>query len=189
MGVTLFGGAFDPPHVGHVELVRAAKERFDVPQLIVLVSEAPGHKGVSLPAETRLELARAAFPDEDVRLDPYARTVDLLRAEHFDDPLFVIGADEFCDFPTWTEPAAVLGLTRLAVGTRPGFPTEKIDAALDRVSRLDRVLFFEIEPNPAASRDIRGLAEAGESLDSLVPPAVAAIIAERKLYVRSSGLH
>lgn len=189
MGVTLFGGAFDPPHVGHVELARAAKERFDVPQLIVLVSVEPGHKGVFLPAETRLELARAAFPDEDVRLDPYPRTIDLLRAEHFDDPLFVIGADEFCDFPTWTEPDAVLELTRLAVGTRPGFPMEKIDAALDQVGRLDRVLFFEIEPNPAASRDIRGLAEAGESLDGLVPPAVAAIIAERQLYVRSSGLH
>ena len=64
-----------------------------------------------------------------------------------------------------------------------------IDAALDQVSRLDRVLFFEIEPNPAASRDIRGLAEAGEPLDGLVPPAVAKIIAERSLYVRSSGLH
>lgn len=189
MAVGLFGGAFDPPHVGHVELARAAKERFEIPQLVVLVSAAPGHKDVRLPAEARLELARAAFPDEEVRLDPYPRTIDLLRAEHFDDPLFVIGADEFCDFPTWKEPDAVLELTRLAVGTRPGFPTEKIDVALDLITRLDRVLFFELEPNPAASRDIRGLAEAGESLDGLVPPAVAAIIAERKLYVRSSGLH
>ncbi len=189
MGVGLFGGAFDPPHVGHVELARAAKERFAIPQLIVLVSAAPGHKDVLLPAETRLELAHAAFPDEEVRLDPYPRTIDLLRAEHFDDPLFVIGADEFCAFPTWKEPDAVLDLTRLAVGTRPGFPTEKIDAALDQIGRLDRILFFELEPNPAASRDIRAAAEAGESLDGLVPPAVAAIITKRKLYVRSSGLH
>lgn len=184
MGVALFGGAFDPPHVGHVELARAAKERFELPQLVVLVAAAPGHKDVRLPAETRLELARVAFPDEDVRLDPYPRTIDLLRAERFDDPLFVIGADEFCDFPDWKEPDAVLGLTRLAVGTRPGFPTEKIDAALDRIGRLDRVLFFELEPNPAASRDIRGVAEAGESLDGLVPPAVAALIVERGLYSR-----
>ena len=189
MGVGLFGGAFDPPHVGHVELARAAKEHFAIPQLVVLVAAAPGHKDVRLPAETRLELARAAFPDEDVRLDPYPRTIDLLRSERFDHPLFVIGADEFCDFPTWKEPDAVLELTRLAVGTRPGFPTEKIDAALDQVSHLDRVVFFELEPNPAASRDIRAVAEAGESLDGLVPPAVAAIIADQKLYVRSSGLH
>ena len=189
MAVGLFGGAFDPPHVGHVELARAAKQHFALPQLIVLVSGTPGHKDVRLPAETRLELARAAFPDEDVRLDPYPRTIDLLRAEQFDDPLFVIGADEFCDFPTWKEPDAVLDLTRLAVGTRPGFPTEKIDAALDRIKRLERVVFFELDPNPAASRDIRAAAEAGESLDGLVPPAVAAIIAEQKLYVRSSGLH
>ena len=189
MGVGLFGGAFDPPHVGHVALAKAAQERFHIAQLVVLVSEAPGHKDVRLPAETRLELARAAFPDDDVRLDPYPRTIDLLRAERFGDPLFVVGADEFCAFPEWKEPEAVLELARLAVGTRPGFPTEKIDAALDKLTRVDRVLFFELEPNAAASRDIRSLAEAGESLAGLVPPAVGAIIAERKLYVRSSGLH
>ena len=57
MAVALFGGAFDPPHNGHVALVRAAKNRFGLP-LIVLVSEHPGHKAVDLPAEVRLELAR-----------------------------------------------------------------------------------------------------------------------------------
>ena len=59
-------------------LAQAAKQRFELPRLVVLVSEHPGHKDVALPADARLELARAAFPDEDVRLDPYARTVDLV---------------------------------------------------------------------------------------------------------------
>jgi nicotinate-nucleotide adenylyltransferase len=185
----LYGGAFDPPHVGHVAVAHAAKERFDLPRLVVLVSEQPGHKGTHLPAPQRLELARAAFPADDVRLDPHPRTIDLLRAEPFDDPLFVIGADQFCDFLTWKEPDAVLELARLAVATRPGFPRDRLEAVLRRLDRPGRVLFFEIEPNAAASRAIRARAAAGEPLDGLVPPAVAELIAREGLYVREAGLH
>jgi nicotinate-nucleotide adenylyltransferase len=172
----LYGGAFDPPHNGHVALARGAKERFGIRRLIVLVSAAPGHKATHSPAEVRLELARAAFPEDDVRLDPYPRTIDLLRAESFDDPLFVIGADEFCSFLSWKEPEAVLDLAELAVGTRPGFPPERLEPVLERLSRPGRVHFFEIEPNPASSTAIR----AGGPAD--VPPAVAALIRENGLY-------
>ena len=177
----LYGGAFDPPHLGHVEVARAAKERFALP-LVVLVSERPGHKEVHLPAEERVALARAAFPDDDVRLDPHPRTIDLLRAERFDDPIIVVGADQFCDFLGWKEPGAVLDRTRLAVATRPGFPRERLQTVLDRLARPERVLFFDVEPNPAASRDLRALAAAGKPLDGLVPPAVARLIADRGLY-------
>jgi nicotinate-nucleotide adenylyltransferase len=182
VAVGLYGGAFDPPHVGHVEVARAAKARFGLPRLVVLVAEAPGHKGVHASAEERLELARAAFPDDDVRVDPYPRTIDLLRAEHFDDPLFVIGADQFCDFRSWKDPDAVLELARLAVATRPGFPRERVDAVLRDLRQPDRVVFFELEPSPAASTDARALAAAGRPLDGLVPPAVAALIEARGLY-------
>jgi len=182
VGVGLYGGAFDPPHAGHVAVAEAAKRMFDLPELVVLVSERPGHKDVHLPAETRLELARAAFPEDDVRLDPYPRTIDLLRAEQFDDPLVVIGADEFVDFRGWKEPDEVLEHARLAVATRPGFPREKLEAVLSGLRRRDRVVFFDIEPNPAASRDIRAAAAAGEPLDGLVPEPVARLIRERGLY-------
>ena len=182
MAIGLFGGAFDPPHDGHVALARAAKERFGVPRLVVLVSENPGHKDVDLPADVRLELARAAFPADDVRLDPYPRTIDLLRAERFDDPLFLVGADEFVEFPAWKEPDAVLELARIGVATRPGFDRALLDAVLGSLRQPDRVLFFDLEPNRAASRDIRGRAAAGEPLDGLVPPEVARLIAERGLY-------
>ena len=193
MTTGLYGGAFDPPHLGHVAVAAAAKRTFGLPRLIVLVAAAPGHKGVEAPAEARLELARAAFPDEEVRLDPYPRTIDLLRAERFDDPLFVIGADQFCDFPAWTEPGAVLERTRLAVATRPGFPRARLDAVLATLRQPERVLFFDVEPNPAASRAIRSLAAAGEPLEGLVPAGVAALIEEGGLYrgvdVHGSRLH
>ena len=87
----------------------------------------------------RLELARAAFPDDDVRLDPYPRTIDLLRAERFDDPLFLVGADQFRDFLSWQEPDEVLELARLAVATRPGYPREQLDAVLEQLDQPERV--------------------------------------------------
>ena len=180
--IALFGGAFDPPHVGHVAVARAVKQQFDVERLIVLVGEHPAHKGVHLPVATRVELARAAFPDDEVQIDPYPRTVDLLRAESFDDPLFVIGADQFCDFLSWKEPDAVLELAQLAVATRPGFPRDRLEAVLAQLRRPDRVRFFAIEPNPAASRDLRELAADGEPLTGLVPDAVWQLIRERGLY-------
>ena len=185
----LYGGAFDPPHVGHVEVARAAKSHFGLPRLTILVAEQPGHKETFLPAEVRLELARAAFPDDEVRLDPHARTVDLLRDERFDEPLFIVGSDQFCDFLSWKEPDEVLELAELGVATRPGYPGGPIDAVLEQLDQPERVHFFEIEPQPVASSDIRDLAAAGAPLTGLVPDAVNGLIRARGLYVREPGLH
>jgi nicotinate-nucleotide adenylyltransferase len=178
----LYGGAFDPPHLGHVAVADAARERFGVEQLVVLVSKRPGHRDVHAPAPDRLDLARAAFPDDDVRLDPHSRTVELLRAEAFDDPVFVVGADQFRAFLGWSEPNEVLDRARVAVATRPGFRWSELKAVLEALDRSDRVLFFDIPPNPNASTDVRARAAAGASLDGLVPPAVAELIRERGLY-------
>jgi nicotinate-nucleotide adenylyltransferase len=178
----LYGGAFDPPHLGHVAVAEAARKRFAVDRLVILVSECPAHRAVHAAVEDRLALARAAFPGDDVRLDPHPRTVELLRAERFEDPVFVVGADQFRDFLSWSEPAEVLERTRLGVATRPGFPQPELDAVLAQLDRPERVVFFELEPNPAASTDARSRAAAGEPLADLVPSAVARLIEERALY-------
>jgi nicotinate-nucleotide adenylyltransferase len=180
--VGVYGGAFDPPHSGHVAVAQAAKQQYGLPQLVVLVAAAPAHKDVHATADERLELARAAFPADDVRLDAHARTIDFLRAAEVEQPLLVIGADQFSSFPTWKEPDAVLELAQLAVATRPGFPRDEIEPVLRELEHPERVLFFDLEPNPASSSRIRELVAAGESVDGLVPPAVAALIEVRGLY-------
>jgi nicotinate-nucleotide adenylyltransferase len=169
----LLGGAFDPPHNGHVALASAVRERFGEP--VILVTADPGHKTTVASAADRLDLARAAFPGYRVELDEHARTVDLLRAGRFEDPLVVIGADEYVDFPTWKEPEEVRRLARLAVATRPGYTV------------AGDVEQFQLEPFPIASRDLRVRVAAGEPLDGLVPPAVADLIRERGLYVGPRG--
>jgi nicotinate-nucleotide adenylyltransferase len=177
----LLGGTFNPPHNGHVALVRAAETQFG-DEVVIVVAARPGHKEVMVDADTRLELAQAAFPEHDVELDGHERTVDMLKAGHWHDPLFLIGADEFCDFMSWKEPEGVLGLTRLAVATRPGFPRDRLENVLVQLSRPERVQFFEIEPLPIASEDIRERVARGESIEDLVPPAVAELIESLGLY-------
>ena len=186
--VGLYGGSFDPPHRGHVELARRAKEELGLERLVVLVSADPGHKHVETPADLRLRLARAAFPDDDVLLDTEPRTVDTLRAHpEWRDPVFLIGADEFCDFPAWKEPDEVLRLTRLAVATRPGFPRERLETVLEQLEEPSRVLFFEIEPLPISSRDLRARLADGADVAGELPPAVADIVGGERLYARRAG--
>jgi nicotinate-nucleotide adenylyltransferase len=187
--VGLLGGAFDPPHLGHVALARAALDRFALDRIVALVAADPGHKRVDAPADARLRLAEAAFAELplDVELDGHARTVDLLREGRWADPLFLVGADEFCDFMSWKEPDEVLRLARLAVATRPGFPRDRLDTMLARLSQPDRVEFFEIPPIDASSTEIRRRVAAGEAIDDLVPPAVAALVRELDLYRRYTG--
>ena len=185
MTVGLYGGAFDPPHRGHVQLARCAKEILGIPRLLVLVSGAPGHKAVGTPAQLRLEMARAAFPADDVVLDDHPRTIDLLRDHpEWQDAWFVLGADEFCDFLSWKEPDEVLARVRLAVGTRAGFPSERLQTVLDRLQEPDRVRLFDMEPVPAASRELRQ-----ELVEADVPPAVAEIIRREGLYRPGPRVH
>lgn len=171
--IGVFGGIFDPPHNGHLAVLRGAERHFAFDRLLVLVVADPGHRSVSSSADVRLALARLAFPEREVELDEHARTVDLLRARQFDDPVFVIGADELMDFPNWKEPATVLALARLAVAARPGHVVE---------GTTDRIVQFAIEPADVSSTEIRRRVAAGEPIDDLVPAAVALEIERLGLY-------
>jgi len=184
--IGLLGGAFDPPHNGHVALAEAALAQLGLERLDVLVVADPGHKPVEAPAEARLRLAEAAFEGlpASVELDDHPRTVDLLREGRWRDPLFLVGADEFSDFLSWKEPETVLELARLGVATRPGYPRERLESVLGRLSRPERVLFFDIPPVVASSTEIRRRVAESKPLGDLVPPRVAELVRELDLYRR-----
>jgi nicotinate-nucleotide adenylyltransferase len=191
MGVGVLGGAFDPPHDGHVALARESIAHFGLTRLLVCVVAAPGHRSVTASAGDRLALATAAFANiasAEVALDSHARTVDSLEALGLDDPVFLIGADELASFPTWKEPGRVLELARLGVATRPVVAREQLDAVIAGLARPDRVELFEIGQLPISSSEIRDRVAAGEPIDNFVPVAVAAEIDRRGLYRRPPRL-
>jgi len=179
----LLGGAFDPPHNGHVALARAAIERFDLERLVVLPTGDPPHKEVGTPAEIRYRLAEAAFADlprvelsrlELERPGP-SYTVDTVRwaKERYGDVLFIVGADHWARFHRWHDPEGVLENARLAVVTRPG---------VELPAPRERVLLFEMPPVDVSSTHVRERVAAGEPIDDLVPPKVVRLIDELGLY-------
>ena len=175
MAVAIFGGRFDPPHVGHLALARAAVEHFGLDELHVTVVVDAGHKRAVAPAEHRLAMVRLTFAglDANVELERTRYTVDALEARSYADPVFLIGSDELAAFPTWKQPERVLELARLGVAGRPGWDVEHSS---------DRIETFELEPHPVSSTEIRERVRRGEPIAGLVVPAVAAYIAEHDLY-------
>ncbi len=185
MAVGLLGGVFDPPHLGHVALARAAMQQLSLETLLVLVVADPGHKRATTPAETRLELTHLAFediPNAQVELDRHARTVDSLEERKLDDAVFILGADELADFSGWKSPERVLELVRLAVAMRPGVADERVREARLRLAAHDRILSFDMPAIPVSSSEIREKVARGESIDGLVPVQVADAIVRLGLY-------
>jgi nicotinate-nucleotide adenylyltransferase len=173
----VFGGRFDPPHLGHVALAQAAVRQLEIDDLRVTVMADAGHKSSHASAEHRLAMARLAFAPlgATVELEHHPFTVDALEAAAYEDPIFLIGGDELADLPTWKEPERVLRLARIGVATRPGYAP---------ATGSDRIETFELEPHDLSSTGIRARVARGEPIDGLVPPEVAAYVREHRLYRR-----
>jgi nicotinate-nucleotide adenylyltransferase len=182
----LLGGTFNPPHNAHVLLAETAKEHFGLDELRVLVAANPPHKGVDVDADTRVALAKLAFPNDTVIRDDHPYSIDTVSG-YGDDAIFIVGADQFAAFLTWERPDDLLDKVRLGVAARPGYPREVLDGVLAELRRPERVELFELQPVPISSSEIRGRVALGEPIDGLVPEPVAREIERRGLYRREPG--
>jgi nicotinate-nucleotide adenylyltransferase len=192
MSVAVFGGAFDPPHLGHVALVRTALEQFGFERTLIVPAGDPPHKKVFTSADIRAHLTEMAFGDiptvdiSTVELEPGGPryTVDTLRrlGEKYDDLTLLVGADQFAGFLHWREPNTILELAALAVANRSGCDDEKLGPVIAALERPERVSFFSIPPHPISSHEIRARVSGGRPIDGLVPLCVAAEIDRLGLY-------
>jgi nicotinate-nucleotide adenylyltransferase len=181
--IGILGGTFDPPHNGHVALAEAALQELGLEELVILLVANPGHRSSFEDAETRQQLAEAAFvavPRARVERDENPYTVDAVKGGRFGDAVFVVGADEGAAFPGWHDPDEILRWVKLAVGTRSGYPPPDLEPY------GDRVIPFELASPPISSKAIRERIRDGEPIDNLVPSDVARLIEERGLY-RNGG--
>lgn len=198
--VGILGGTFNPPHLGHVALARAAAQALALdgvlwmPVAVQPLKEISGDPG----AEVRLELARRAAGEDsrfqasdlEVRRGGPSYAVDTLEALHEahpeDELTFIVGADAALGLPDWREPGRVLELARLAVAGREGSSEDDVRVRLEPIPGASgRVDFFAMPPVAVSSTQVRAAAAAGEPLDGLVPAGVAEAIESRGLYAEA----
>ena len=192
----ILGGTFDPPHVGHLSLARAAYTQLRLERVLWVLTADPPHKQRQRlsPAGDRLALVQAALAGEPaftlsrVDLDrpgPHwaADTVRLLAEQYPDAPLiYLMGGDSLRDLPRWDRPLEFLRWCRLGVWRRPGavVDLEALEMALPGLAA--KVEWVDLPPQAIASQDIRRRVQQGASVADLVPAAVARLIAARGLY-------
>jgi nicotinate-nucleotide adenylyltransferase len=194
--VGVLGGAFNPPHIGHLCLAQEAHARLGLDRvLLVPVREAP-HRELESDPGTRQRLAMvelAAAGDDrleasaiEVERPGTSYTVDTLRALHETEPsqelTLILGADQARRLRTWHEPEEVLSLARLAVAEREGLGSAEVAAELDGLADADEIVGFELPRLDVSSTLVRERAAAGLPIRYLVPDAVADHIAAEGLY-------
>lgn len=195
--IGLFGGTFDPPHVGHLVTAVNVMHALGLDQVILMVANVPWQKEGSraiTPAQDRFAMVEAAVAsvpglvagDTEIRTGGPSYTVDTLRslrqqnAEYANATFFtIVGDDAAAGVPTWERFQELTELTQLVVVDRPGAPvvlSPDIDWIRVEVPRLD-----------VSSTDLRSRFTDGRPLDYLVTQPVLAVIRERSLYSSPIG--
>lgn len=195
MRLGLFGGSFNPPHVGHLALADAMREAAGLDRVVWMPAAKPPHKvGADLaPPEARLALVRAAvagndaFEASDLELrraeatGAPSYTVDTLRQLTAERPEaawhLLLGEDSYAALATWREPDAIAALARLVVVRRPGVAPH--DAA--HAARFP-ALWVDAPRLDVSSTEIRARIRAGQTVRYLVPDAVRAVVDGGGLY-------
>lgn len=184
----VFGGTFDPPHLGHLAAARAASRAAALDRVLFVPAGRPWQKGdrAVSPAEDRYRMTQLAVRDDEpafavsrIELDRPgpSYTVDTLEAlgREGRELFLVLGADAAAGIRTWRSPERVCELAVLVVVNRP-------DCARPAPPVGCRSLDVEMEPVDLSATEMRGRLAAGADVHGLVPDAVAAYALERGLY-------
>jgi nicotinate-nucleotide adenylyltransferase len=194
--VGVLGGAFNPPHIGHLVLAQEAAFQLGLDSVVLVpVGESPYKRIDPEPGrEVRLEMARlAAKADsmveasdvETAREGPSFsfRTLELMSdARPGDEFVFLMGADVAAGLESWREPERVLELARVGIAARPGTALEEAEAAIERLGGEERADVVRMPEIGVSSTGIRRRAAAGRPIRYLVPDGVGKFIAARGLY-------
>jgi len=186
--VGVFGGTFDPVHVGHLAIAHAALESVPLDRvLFVLAKRSPlKERGPVASEGDRLKMLELAIANEprfavsrlELDREGPSYTVDTLERLAGKDELFLIlGSDAISDLPRWKDPDRIARLATLVVAERPGAPERVGDAPIVR---------FDAPRLDISSRELRARAARGRSLRYLVPEPVLQHIEARGLY-RAEG--
>lgn len=208
--IGILGGTLDPIHCGHMAAAVAARDAFDLAEVLVLPSRIPPHRPVQPVASAFHRFAMSALAvsgvprlvasDDELRLDGPSYTAETLdrlhaRGQSAAQIFFITGADAFADIATWKRFPEVLDLANFVVVSRPGHRLDALPAQLPALaSRMrradgaapagaDPVIFLLQAPTPEVSSTlVRDRLRRAEPIAGLVPPLVEAHILQHRLY-------
>ncbi len=211
----ILGGTFDPVHLGHVALARAALAGLPIAEVLWLPSGSPGHRTAPVAgARDRLAMLRLATAgDARYRVDESeldrgeatytVHTLTRLRAQlgRQQPLLLLLGSDSFLSLPTWLRWRELFDLAHIAVAGRPGHlpgavgPAPELAAEIERrkvppaqlaASAAGRIAYFDMPPTDISASAVRAGLAAGRDMRDLLPAAVLAYIEAHHLYTESA---
>ena len=191
MKICLFGGTFDPPHIGHLLIAQTVFEAENFDKVIFVPANKPPNKESFSPQATRVEMLKLAvegnpnfeISDIEIRRGGISYTIDTIRAiknelDFKDDKLFyLIGSDCLLDFHNWKDSKSILEECQVVVAIRPGFRPSDIPAWI-----LHRIQFANIPRFEISSTSIRNRWVDNKTIRYMVTLPVWEYIEQQKLY-------
>jgi nicotinate-nucleotide adenylyltransferase len=197
----ILGGAFNPPHLGHLILAQEAHAQLGLDQVVLMPYGQPSHRQLEADPgpEVRFTMceyaagADARFGVSRIEIDRPGPTytVDTLRELRArsgpDDELFLlIGGDQAAALGSWRSPEELLSLAFVGVAERDEWRREEIVERLGGLCSPERVRFFDMPRVEISSTLVRRRARAGQPIRYLVPDKVANFVGAQSLYGSST---
>ncbi len=189
MKVGVFGGLFDPPHIGHLIIAQHIFEEFKLERILFVPAGHPPHKSDYSPYENRYEMTELAIAsnvnftisDIEKRIPDKTYTIEVIKElkKDGDELYLIIGSDQWLEIETWKEPEALFRECRIVVVRRPRFEIEK------QAKWFDHIMVSTSPLIGISSSMIRKRVQKGQSIKYLVTEDVADYIEQNNLYKSS----
>ena len=197
MKVGIFGGTFDPVHLGHMVIAEQVMGELGLARVVFVPGGIPPHKeasSVRANAEDRFDMVEAAvagnerFVVDRVEVEAgrpmhSVETVRILKERSPEDEwYFISGADEVSNLLAWKDPDLLLEEVVMVAATRPGYDLSKLQHLEAGLRNFDRIFPVECTRVDISATGIRRRMLQGKSIRYLVPEGVYTIIEQRRLY-------
>ena len=191
MRICLFGGTFDPPHIGHLLIAQTVCEEENFDKVIFIPANKSPQKKAITPPEDRINMLNLAIEENpnfeisniEIKRGGISYTIDTIHAiknkiiKDDDELFFLIGSDSLSEFKNWKEPRKILRNSQVVVAIRPGFRPSDIPAWV-----LHRIRFANIPRFEVSSTNIRKRWVENKTIRYMVTLPVWEYINKKNLY-------
>jgi nicotinate-nucleotide adenylyltransferase len=194
--VGILGGAFNPPHIGHLVCAQETLLQLELDQVLFVPTGEPPHRELEDDPgpEVRLEMVELAIAGDsrfatsrmEIDRDGPSYTADTLAAMSEADPdqelFLILGGDQAAALPEWHKPEQVLELATVAVVERVNWSRNAIAVKIARLRGTDAVRYLDMPLIQVSSSSVRRRARSGRPIRYFVPEKVVSLIGSKGLY-------